>query len=302
MRFGLITPAVRLLPGRHAPWQRDATADDLRKIAEAADELGYHHLTCSDHVGIPVEVAKVRGGRYYDPFSTLGYFAAVTRRIKLVTHVLVLPYHHPLEVAKRLGTLDQLANGRVIAGVGVGTLREEFKFLGIDFEGRGERYEDALRALRAALGQRTPEYRGTHYDFRAVVIDPAAMQQHMPIWLGGHTPRSLRRALAFGDGWDPFGLSYEQLQSLLERARMWPEWRGRDQALDLVLTPAESFDVSTTEGIARATVIVERYVQLGAGALNLRFKHATREGYIDSLTQFATKVSVHFADSTRGSL
>src|SRR5512134_3031875 len=107
MRFGLITPIVTLFPGRHGGWEESATNADLRRIAEVADRLGYHHLTCSDHIGIPADVAKVRGGRYYDPFSTLGFFAAVTRDIKLVTHVLVLPYYHPLEVAKRLGTLDR---------------------------------------------------------------------------------------------------------------------------------------------------------------------------------------------------
>lgn len=296
MRFGLITPVVTRFPGRHAAWERDATADDLRRIAEAADRLGYHHLTCSDHVGIPSEVAKVRGATYYDPFSTLGFFAAVTKRIKLLTHVLVLPYYHPLEVAKRLGTLDRLSNERVIAGVGVGTLREEFELLGIEFEGRGERYEDALRALRAAFGGPTPEYRGAHYEFRGTVIDPC-VRRHMPIWLGGHTPRSLRRALVFGDGWDPFGLSFERLRALLERARGWGEWRDRSAAFDLVLTAEDNFDMSSAAGIAAAAEVVERYSAIGASVMNLRFKHSTLTEYLDSLEQFAARVGARFAGS-----
>jgi alkanesulfonate monooxygenase SsuD/methylene tetrahydromethanopterin reductase-like flavin-dependent oxidoreductase (luciferase family) len=146
--------------------------------------------------------------------------------------VLVLPYHHPLELAKRLGTLDQLSGGRVIAGVGVGSLREEFDLLGVDFEGRGPRYEDALMALRAALGRRQPEYRGSHFAFEGFIIDPCAVQERMPIWLGGRTPRSLRRALQFADGWDPFGFTHAQLELLLERARQWPEWHNRAEPIE----------------------------------------------------------------------
>jgi probable F420-dependent oxidoreductase len=294
MRFGLITPAVTLFPGRHATWEESATAEDLRRVAEAADQLGYDHLTCSDHVGIPADVAKVRGSHYHDPFSTLGFFAAVTRRIKLVTHVLVLPYYHPLEVAKRLGTLDHLSGGRMIAGVGVGTLRQEFELLGVEFEGRGERYEDALRALRAALGQTMPEYRGTHYQFSDTIIEPTAVQKRMPIWLGGRTPRSLRRALTFGDGWDPFGLSYDQLRSLLGRARAWPEWCHGGAAFDLVLTPEESFDVLSPAGIDRARETAARYIEIGASVMNLRFKHSTLEEYLESLARFAAEVRPRF--------
>lgn len=297
MRFGLITPIVTRFPGRHAEWERDATADDLRRIAEAADRLGYHHLTCSDHIGIATDVAEVRGATYYDPFSTLGFFAAATHDIKLLTHVLVLPYYHPLEVAKRLGTIDQLSSGRVIAGVGVGTLREEFELLGVDFEGRGARYEDALRALRAALGRRAPEYRGTHFEFRDVIIEPCAWQACMPIWLGGHTPRSLRRALVLGDGWDPFGMSFEQLRALLERARGWVEWRERTEPFDLVLSAEESFDLRHPGGIEAAIEAVARYASLGASVLNLRFKHSTLAEYLDTLEQFAAKVRVRFADA-----
>jgi probable F420-dependent oxidoreductase len=283
MRFGLITPVVTRFPGRHAAWEREATSDDLRRVAQAADELGCHHLTCSDHVGIPASAAPQRGACYYDPFSTLGFFAAVTRRIKLVTHVLVLPYHHPLEVAKRLGTLDRLSGGRAIAGVGVGTLREEFELLGVEFDGRGERYEDALRALRAALGSGRPEYRGSHFEFGDVIVEPSGIQERIPLWIGGHTPRSLRRALLHADGWDPFGLGYERLQGLLARAREWPAWRERESPLELVLSPEDLFDLRTPGGRDAARAAIERYAAIGATVLNLRFRHDSLEDYLEQL-------------------
>ena len=294
MRFGLTTPIVTLNPRRYAVWEETAGVDALRRVAQAADRLGYHHLTCSDHVAIPAAVTATRGGRYYDPFATLGYCAAMTERIRLVTHVLVLPYHHPLELAKRLGTLDQLSRGRVVAGVGVGSLRDEFDLLGVDFDGRGARYEDALRALRAALGERQPVYSGSHFAFHDFVVDPCALQQRMPIWLGGRTPRSLRRALQFADGWDPFGFTHAQLAALLERARQWPEWCDRQHPLELIFAPDGAIDVSRPDGVAAAVDVVHAYERIGATILTLRFGSRSLIDFLDQLDTFTTKVASRF--------
>ncbi len=104
---------------------------------QTAEGLGYYHLTCSEHVVIPTDVAPERGSRYWDPLATFGYLAAVTSRIRLATNVLVLGYHHPLEIAKRYGTLDQVCAGRLVLGLGVGSLEEEFDLLGAPFGDRG---------------------------------------------------------------------------------------------------------------------------------------------------------------------
>ena len=108
---------------------------------------------------------------------------------------LVLGYHHPLEIVKRYGTLDNVSNGRVILGLGVGSLKEEFDLLGAPFEDRGARGDDALRALRAALPSNEPTYDGEFYSFGGLTVDPCALQPHMPFWIGGRTKRSLRRAV-----------------------------------------------------------------------------------------------------------
>jgi probable F420-dependent oxidoreductase len=301
MRFGLTTPIVTLNPRRHSVWEETAGVDALRQVAQAADRLGYHHLTCSDHVAIPAAVTASRGGRYYDPFATLGFFAAMTDRIRLVTHVLVLPYHHPLEVAKRLGTLDQLCGGRVIAGVGVGSLREEFELLGVDFRGRGPRYEDALRALRAALGGRQPQYDGTHFAFSDFVVDPCAVQERMPIWLGGRSARSLRRALAFADGWDPFGLTQGELASLLERARQWPAWRSRQAPIDLIFAPESPIDVSAPDGVPAAIDALAPYQRIGTSILSLRFSSRSLTDFLNQLATFMAKVAPRFGPEASSS-
>ena len=293
MRFGLVTPVVTLVPRTHADWELDAGAEELRRIAIVADRLGYDYLSCSEHVGIPTEVARVRGGRYYEPAATLGFVAAVTQHIRLLTHVIVLPYHHPLAVAKRYGTLDRLSGGRVILGVGVGSLAPEFELLGVEFQQRGRIYEDALRALRAALGQRQPAYRGAHFRFADFIIDPCAVQAHVPIWIGGRSPRSLRRALAFGDGWDPFGLGLEQLTTLLQRAREWPQWRDRAAPFELVLGAEQPI------ALERAHDTIAAYADIGATAMNLRFQHRSLDHYLELLEHFASDVMPAFAAGDR---
>lgn len=291
MRFGLTTPVVTMVPRTHAAWERDAGVAEIRQIAMAADRLGYAHLSCSEHVGIPVDIAdRHRGSRYYDPAPTLGYVAACTSRIQLLTHVLVLPYHHPLAVAKTYGTLDALSGGRVILGVGVGSLREEFDLLGVDFEGRGARYEDALQALRAALGRHEPAYRGTHYAFAGFRIDPCAVQPRLPLWIGGRSPRSLRRALAFGDGWDPFGLALDQLRDMLDRARQAPSWRA---GLDVVLSPERPLALDSDADLDAARATVAAYAEAGATAMNLRFVHHSLAHYLECLERFAAEFIDH---------
>jgi probable F420-dependent oxidoreductase len=184
MRLSVVTPVVTRVPGRHARWEEDAGVAELVKIARAADRLGYHHLTCSEHVGIPTEVAEVRGAIYWDPLATFGYLAAVTERVRLATYVLVLGYHHPLEIAKRYGTLDVVSGGRLILGVGVGSLREEFELLDAPFGDRGVRADDALIALRASLSHDQPAYHGSHYDYDGFVVRPCAVQARVPLWVG----------------------------------------------------------------------------------------------------------------------
>lgn len=297
MRFGLTTPIVTLTVRGHGAWERDAGPDELRRIAIAADTLGFHHLTCSEHVAIPQEVVATRGSRYYDPLATFGWLAAFTTRIRFATHVIVLPYHHPLEVAKRYGTLDVICGGRLILGVGVGSLEPEFDLLGADFAGRGARYEDALRALRAVLGKREPEYHGSHYDVSGFVVDPCARQERMPIWLGGKTPRSLRRALTFADGWDPFYLTVDELGALLARARDWPEWRARDEhgeRLALVFSPDEVFDVAVPGQRASMSALLRRYAAIGTDVLTLRFRSTSCDHLLEQLEIFAREVAPEF--------
>ena len=137
-------------PGVCGPWEATAAIDDVAAVAEAADRPG---LSPPDVLLMALLTGEVgrRGSRYWDPLATLAYLAARTTQIRLATNVLVLPYHHSLDVAKRYGSLDVVSKGRLVLGVGVGTLKEQFDLLTAPFDNRGPRSDDALRALRIAL-------------------------------------------------------------------------------------------------------------------------------------------------------
>ena len=244
-KIGLAVPGLTLTGGTHSSWETTASFEDMAAIVRAADRLGYSHVQCAEHVGVPAAEAPRRGARYYDPLATFGYFSAITSQIRFLTAVLVLGYHHPLEIAKRYGTLDVVSGGRVILGLGVGSLKEEFDLLGLggmEFKERGARGDDALRALRVSLGQREPAYKGPYYDFGGLIIDPCAVQSEVPLWIGGRSARSLRRAVELGDGWMPFGLDYDQMAGFLAKAREFPSWHERRRPLELILRPPGMLD------------------------------------------------------------
>jgi hypothetical protein len=180
VRLGIVTPVLTRLPRAHAEWEARAGIDTVERVVVAAERLGYEFATCSEHVAIPAEVATTRGATYGDPLATFGYLAAHTTTIHFATFVLVLGYHHPLAIAKRYGTLDRICAGRLILGVGVGSLEEEFALLDASFEDRGARGDDAVRAVRAAFGVAEPAYRGSHYTFDGFVVDLTAYNGRRP--------------------------------------------------------------------------------------------------------------------------
>jgi len=127
-----------------------------------------------------------------------------------------------------------------------------------------------------------PSYAGTHYRFGDMVVDPCGVQTDVPIWLGGRSARSLRRALELGDGWDPFGLSLLDLERLLTRARETAAWTERRQPFDFVLPLDERFDPLEPSARRQLRERLERYRELGATIVNLRFEHASLEQYLSS--------------------
>jgi probable F420-dependent oxidoreductase len=279
VRLGLITPVATQLPGGHAGWEATAGIEEMARIATTADALGFDHLTCSEHVAVPVADAKVRGGVYWDPLATFGYLASQTARIRLATYVLVLGYHHPLALAKRYGTLDRIAGGRLVLGLGVGTLEREFELLGAPFADRGDRADDALRALRASLGRREVSYHGTHYDYDALVVEPHAVDEHLPLWIGGRTRRSLRRAVELADGWAPFWLSAEAVAAWLAPVE-------RPDGFEVVVQPPPAVDPGRDLGAVDE--LLREWAAAGATVVDLHLVHHSLDHYLEQLEALAS--------------
>jgi probable F420-dependent oxidoreductase len=265
---------VMQLPGVSSAWERDGEVADLATIARAADELGFDHLTCAEHTVVPLTQSEGRGLTYWDPLSTLGFLAAFTNRIRLATSVLVLGYHHPLEIAKRYGTLDRLSGGRLVLGVGVGSLAAEFEMLGATFDGRGERADDAIAAIRASISTTRPAYHGSFYRFDDVALEPCAAQPRVPIWVGGHTMRSLRRAVDLADGWMPFGLTTSDISTLLARVE-------KPSDFEVVLSTGRAIDpIGDPAGTARRLAGLR---DVGATAVTCTVSAESSVHYCDQL-------------------
>lgn len=205
------------LPGR-GPL---AKPDVVLRLATRADALGYDSVFVTDHVVLPASMARsvypysttgqLAGGPaqdYLEPLAMLGCLAHATKRIRLGTSVLIIPYRNPLVTAKTLATIDQLSRGRVVLGAGVGWLREEFEALAAPpFAERGAVTDEYLALMRRAWTADPVSFEGRYYAIRDVHVLPKPAQRGgIPVWIGGHTDAALKRAGTLGDGWHPIGL------------------------------------------------------------------------------------------------
>jgi probable F420-dependent oxidoreductase len=172
------------------------------------------------------------GAIWYEPSTTLAFLAAATEHIRLLCHVLVLPYRHPLVVAKTFATLDHLSGGRVIIGTGSGHLKPEFRSLGLDHAERDGMSDEYLQALTIALERPASTFRGRGVEWRDMVVAPRPCQQpRPPIWVGGNTAASAQRAALYGDGWIPWQLEPEALRNRLAKTA---QRTGRAAELEVV--------------------------------------------------------------------
>jgi probable F420-dependent oxidoreductase len=179
----------------------DAGALDV--VARAVERAGFDGLSLTEH---PIPGARwlANGGHQtIDPFVGLGFAAAVTTRLRLLTHVSVAPYRNPFLLAKAAATVDKLSGGRMVVGIGTGYHKTEFHALGIEFDERNVLFDEALEVLPLHWRGEPFSYAGRHFDAREVMARPRPMQDPIPIWIGGNSKLSRRRAAERAQGWMP---------------------------------------------------------------------------------------------------
>jgi alkanesulfonate monooxygenase SsuD/methylene tetrahydromethanopterin reductase-like flavin-dependent oxidoreductase (luciferase family) len=172
----------------------------LRRWAQTVEGLGFDLLMVSDHIAVTPDVAEQYPAPFYEPFTTLAWLAGLTERIMLGTTVLIVPYRHPLLVARMAANLNELSGGRLVLGIGVGWAVQEFDALGVPFRQRGRLTDDYLRTVRAAW-ENDEDYRGGR----------------IPIWVGGNSEAGLRRAVRLGDAWHPLRFTMPWLRGAVDR-------------------------------------------------------------------------------------
>ncbi|HEU4345725.1 MAG TPA: LLM class F420-dependent oxidoreductase [Candidatus Binatia bacterium] len=207
MEFGLHLPAS----------SPTVTPDDLLRFVRQAEALGFYCVTVADHVIVPHHISvpypytvdgKYPGAGYHlETLTTMSFLAGATERIRFVTSVMIAPYRNPVITAKMLASLDVLSRGRVIVGLGVGWMKEEFENLTAPpYEDRGRVTDEYIKAFRELWTQDRPAFRGKYCNFADIIFLPKPAQKPtIPIWIGGHSKQALRRAGELGDGWHPIG-------------------------------------------------------------------------------------------------
>ena len=217
-----------------------AGAEHAVGLAQLAEENGFDTLWTVEHVVVPAgyesQYPYSRDGRMPggedipipDPLVWLTWVGAVTRRIKLATGVLILPQRNPVVLAKEVATLDALSGGRVVLGVGVGWLEEEFDAIGVPFAERGARTDEYVEALRTMWRDAEPTFHGKFVDFERAKSYPKPVNGSVPIVVGGHTKAAARRAGRLGDGFVPARATPDELTVLLEEMQRAAKDAGRD--------------------------------------------------------------------------
>lgn len=282
--IGIGLPVVQQVPGRARAWEAEAGPEAVLQVARAADRLGFAWLACSDHIAIPAAAIRRMGATWYEPLTTLAFVAAATTRIRLLAHVLVLPYRHPLLAAKLAATVDQLSGGRLIVGTGSGHLRPEFQALGVDAAQRGAMTEEYLQALAVALGSEMSSFTGRFVQWQAMTVAPRPVQQpHPPLWVGGNTVAMARRAGRFADGWIPWQIAPEAFAERAAQARAAHRDSGRTTPF-IAVAPLHAGRVDEPAALRES---LARWRDAGADAIHLGLEHDSVDDYVALLERVA---------------
>jgi len=271
MKFGL----------RYCNTQRYVDPKEAVAFAQAAEASGFESLWTVEHTVVPADYrsaypydpsGKMAGGRsdipLPDPLIWMAFIAAATTSIKLATGILILPQHNPIHAAKQIATLDHLSGGRILLGIGVGWLQEEFAALGVPFAERGARTDEYIAAMRELWAADAPTFKGRFVAFERAHCRPQPVNKSVPIIVGGHSETAARRAGRLGDGFFPARGAPAQL---IATARKAAEAAGRDPG-KLEITASLPDDLADLDALRELGVTRVLVPAAGGAGLKARMR------------------------------
>ena len=283
------------------------TAEAIAEIATAAESCGYGAVHVTDHPAPDSKWLDHGGHHALDPFVALSFAAASTSTIQLLTNIYVAAYRNPFLGAKSIQSLDVLSRGRLILGTGAGYLKPEFRSLGVDFDSRGERLDEAIAILSRLYTGEDIAHEGRDFSARGVRLRPLpARGSRPPIWMGGNSKAAVRRAVSLCEGWAPFNTAgYEaasrtagianldELEAAIIWARQYAETIGRTRPLDICFSPATMIDGKSADEQA---AVLNRLAALGVTWVIVSAVGNDRVEVIARMREFADRF-VAFAPS-----
>lgn len=299
--YGMQLPVQTLTRTLVDPWEDDASVADLVTVARHAEATGHSFVGVCDHVAVPDDDYAARmSTTWYDTVATLGFLAAHTTAVRLLSVVYVAAYRHPLQTAKAFGTLDHLSGGRAILGVGAGHVKGEFDALGIDYHQRGAILDEVLDAVRGAFDAPYVSFDGERFAYDRVGVGPAPVSGDLPVWVGGMGAASWRRAGRIGDGYIPMANPLTQYPEIIDTIRASAHEFGRDEAgFDIGYMPGWAYLTGPAPDDLPPTAIVGADAlasdirsarEAGANVMHIRVRGRTLPEYLDQLDAFAEEV------------
>lgn len=289
------------------------TPQEMRTMAMRAEELGFESVWVSDHVVVPSQIEPRypyspsgippfgADQAWSEPLTVLANLAGCTHRVKLATGVLIVPYREPVVLAKTVSTLDYFSGGRVILGIGVGWMEEEFVALGLDtYHERGKVTDEYIRIFKELWTNDDPEFQGSYARFSGIKFYPKPVQKpHPPIWVGGTTRAALRRTARMGDGWIPAGsISPSEMGQMVGQIRDMTERAGRPREAVAIahsapvdFSPASDGPRQTMAGTAQEIASdITAYQRAGVRHFRCNFQGDTLNEKLENMERFAGEV------------
>ena len=292
--------------------------EELCYFAQRAEALGFESIWTGDHIVLPTagtdqypytsdgSFSRSADEPFLETMTLLSYVAARTRTIRIGSTVVILPYRNPIVQAKMFASLDVLTGGRVVCGVGVGWLEKEFETLGAPYAKRGAMSDEWLAIFKCLWTEEYPSHQGQFYSFEGIQLYPKPVQKpHIPIWVGGHTRRAIRRTVAFGDAWHPTRQTPEYVEGMLPYLRHNAQEVGRDpNEITISLKRSLHFtDLGLPESgtvrtggamIGTTSEVIEdvrRCSQIGISQLTYDFRTRDVEACVRIIEHFAAEVT-----------